>query len=75
MSTESNTTEMTLLTGNGGNAVAPQGPADMHIQLASNHDFTDALKQVMHVAQLTQTSESRAPMRVEMEIQTPPARW
>ena len=53
-------------------AAAQQQPADMHILLGSNNDFEDAIKQVMHVAQLTQTAESRAPMRVEMEIQTPP---
>jgi hypothetical protein len=49
-----------------------QAPADVNILLSSNNDFQDALKQVMHVAQLTQTSESRAPMRIAIEIQTPP---
>jgi len=49
-----------------------QRPAEMNILLSSNNDFHDALTQVMHVAQLTQTNESRTPMRVEMEIQTPP---
>jgi hypothetical protein len=44
----------------------------MNILLGSNNDFQDALKQVMHVAELTQTSQSLTPMRVEMEIQTPP---
>ena len=44
----------------------------MNILLSSNNDFDDALKQVMHVAQLTQTGESRVPMRVAIEIQTPP---
>jgi len=72
MHAELNIPDLTVLSGNGGNAVPTQGNADLHIQLASNSDFTDALKQVMHIAQLTQTSESRAPMRVEMEIQTPP---
>lgn len=72
MSAELNIPELTLLSGNGGNAIPSPSTADLHIQLASNNDFTDALKQVMHVAQLTQTSESRTPMRVEMEIQTPP---
>ena len=57
----------------GTNSVPQQTPVDMQIQLSTNHDFEDALKQVMHVAQLTQTSpSSRAPMRVELEIQTPP---
>jgi hypothetical protein len=49
-----------------------QTDADVHILLSSNNDFQDALKQVMHVAQLTQTSDSPAPMRVAIEIQTPP---
>jgi len=52
--------------------LSQQSPADLQILLSSNHDFEDALKQVMHVAQLTQTNESRTPMRVEIEIQTPP---
>jgi len=56
----------------GANTPARQNPADLNILLSSNNDFQDALTQVMHVAQLTQTNESRAPMRVEMEIQTPP---
>jgi len=49
-----------------------QIPADVHILLSSNNDFQDALQQVMHVAQLTQTSEPSTPMRVAIEIQTPP---
>ncbi len=49
-----------------------QTSADVHILLSSNNDFQDALKQVMHVAQLTQTDDSRTPMRVAIEIQTPP---
>ena len=72
MSTELNIPEMTLLSGNGGNVTPSQNGADLHIQLTSNSQFTDALKQVMHVAQLTQTSGSSTPLRVEMEIQTPP---
>ncbi len=49
-----------------------QTSADVNILLSSNNDFQDALKQVMHVAQLTQTDETRTPMRVAIEIQTPP---
>jgi hypothetical protein len=60
------------LSGLGTNTVSQQTPVDMHIQLSTNNDFHDALRQVMHVAQLTQTNESRVPMRVAMEIQTPP---
>ncbi len=47
-------------------------PADVNVLLASNSDFEDALKQVMHVAELTQTNQSLTPMRVAIEIQTPP---
>jgi hypothetical protein len=54
------------------NTPSRQTPADVNILLSSNNDFNDALKNVMHVAQLNQTNESRAPMRVAMEIQTPP---
>ncbi len=61
-----------LLSATGANSLATPKQADLQIELSSNHDFTDALKQVMHVAQLTQTSQSATPMRVEMTIQTPP---
>jgi hypothetical protein len=61
-----------LLSGFGTNATVQQASSDLHIQLGSNNDFENALKQVMHVAQLTQTNESRLPMRVALEIQTPP---
>jgi hypothetical protein len=72
MNSDLNSSEVELLSGAGANQLSTPAPADLHIQLSSNNDFTDALKQVMHVAQLSQTSESRTPMRVEMEIQTPP---
>jgi hypothetical protein len=72
MNSDLNSSEAELLSGSGANQLSTPAPADLHIQLSSNNDFTDALKQVMHVAQLSQTSESRTPMRVEMEIQTPP---
>ena len=72
MNDDLNFPEVELLSGYGANTPTGQSPADLHIQLSSNNDFQDALTQVMHVAQLTQTSETRTPMRVEMEIQTPP---
>lgn len=72
MNDDLNFSDVELLSGYGATATTGQSPADLHIQLGSNNDFTDALKQVMHVAALTQTNESRAPMRVAMEIQTPP---
>jgi hypothetical protein len=61
-----------LLTSLGTNPVSPQAPSDLHIQLSSNNDFEDALKQVMHIAELTQGGSSGTPMRVAIEIQTPP---
>ena len=61
-----------ILSSYGTNTASQHTAVDMHIQLSTNNDFEDALKQVMHVAQLTQTNESRTPMRVAMEIQTPP---
>ena len=65
--------QITALSGLGTQGSALQDtPADVHILLNSNNDFQDALKQVMHVAQLTQTDDSPAPMRVAIEIQTPP---
>jgi hypothetical protein len=62
------------LSGLGANTstIAPANTSDMQIKLSSNNEFDNALKQVMHVAQLTQTNESRTPMRVAIEIQTPP---
>jgi hypothetical protein len=72
MNTDLHLPEVQLLSGLGANAASSQNAPDLHIQLSSNNDFTDALKQVMHVAQLSQTNESVTPMRVEMEIQTPP---
>jgi hypothetical protein len=61
-----------IFSGSGTSTVSEHTPVNMHIQLSTNNDFEDALKQVMHVAQLTQTNESRTPMRVAIEIQTPP---
>jgi hypothetical protein len=61
-----------IFPGVGTNTVAQQTPADLHIQLSSNNDFEDALKQVMHIADLTQTSSTQTPLRVAIEIQTPP---
>ena len=72
MNADSNFPELEILSGYGVNAPAQQNAPDMNILLSSNNDFHDALKQVMHVADLTQTSQSVTPMRVEMEIQTPP---
>jgi len=40
--------------------------------LSSNQDFEDALKQVVHIAQLSDLSASRTPTRIAIELQTPP---
>jgi hypothetical protein len=72
MNAELNMPALEILSGYGVNTTAQQKAPDMQILLGSNNDFHDALKQVMHVAELTQTSQSLTPMRVEMEIQTPP---
>ena len=72
MNADLNFPELEILSGYGVNAPSQQSAPDMNILLSSNNDFKDALKQVMHVAELTQTSQSLTPMRVEMEIQTPP---
>jgi hypothetical protein len=72
MNDDLNFPEAELLSVGGANIPSSQGTPDLHVQLSSNNDFSDALRQVMHVAELTQTNESRAPLRVAMEIQTPP---
>ena len=72
MNANLNLAGLEILSGYGVNTPAQQNAPDMSILLSSNNDFQDALKQVMHVAELTQTSQSLTPMRVEMEIQTPP---
>jgi hypothetical protein len=46
--------------------------ADVNILLSTNHDFEDALKQVVHIAQLSDLAASRAPTRIAIELQTPP---
>jgi hypothetical protein len=61
-----------LVVSNGTNPLVTRTSADLHIQLGSNHDFTDALNQVMHVAELGNMSRSTPPLRVAIEIQTPP---
>jgi hypothetical protein len=53
-------------------APTPRQPAEVNILLGSNHDFTEALKQVMHIAQLSDTAGSRTPTRIAIELQTPP---
>ena len=47
--------------------------SDVNILLSSNNDFEDALKQVVHIAQLNDAAGSTSePTRVAIELQTPP---
>ncbi len=57
---------------NGTNPLVMRTSADLHISLGTNHDFTDALDQVMRVAELGNMSRTTPPLRVAIEIQTPP---
>ncbi len=67
------TPDMTsLVVSSGTHPLVTSTSADLHIALASNHDFSDALHQVMHVAELSNMSRSTPPLRVAIEIQTPP---
>lgn len=67
------TPEMTsLVVSNGTHPLVTSTPADLHIALGTNHDFAHALDQVMHVAELSNMSRATPPLRVAIEIQTPP---
>ena len=46
--------------------------AVVNILLSTNNDFDDALKQVIHIAQLNDAAGSRTPTRIAIELQTPP---
>ena len=61
-----------LMAGTGTAPAITRTPADVNILLGTNNDFKDALAQVMHVAQLSNLSTSTPPLRVAIEIQTPP---
>jgi hypothetical protein len=52
--------------------VATRAPAEVNILLSSNSDFEDALKQVVHIAQLRDSSAVLSPTRIAIELQTPP---
>jgi hypothetical protein len=56
----------------GTNPMVMRTSADVNIQLGSNQNFKDALGQVMHVAELSGMSSTTPPLRVAIEIQTPP---
>ncbi len=61
-----------LVVSTGVNPMVSRTSADVNIQLGGNQDFKDALSQVMHVAELSGLSSSTPPLRVAIEIQTPP---
>jgi hypothetical protein len=67
------TLDMTdLMVSNGSTPLVTRTSADVNILLGTNNDFKDALAQVMHVAELSNLSASTPPLRVAIEIQTPP---
>ncbi|HEX4140531.1 MAG TPA: hypothetical protein VHY09_09305, partial [Candidatus Methylacidiphilales bacterium] len=55
-------------------STASAAAPEVNILLSSNNDFEVALKQVIHIAQLNDAtgSNSAAPTRVAIELQTPP---
>ncbi len=61
-----------LMAGTGTTSAANRTPADVNILLGTNNDFKDALAQVMHVAELSNMSSTTPPLRVAIEVQTPP---
>jgi hypothetical protein len=61
-----------LMVSTGTTPEVTHGSADVQILLGTNNDFKDALAQVMHVAELSNLSATTPPLRVAIEIQTPP---
>jgi hypothetical protein len=61
-----------LVASTGVNPLVTRTPADVHILLGTNKDFQEALEQVVHVADLSNLSRVTPPLRVAIEIQTPP---
>ena len=55
-------------------ATASNAAPEVNILLSTNNDFEDALKQVIHIAQLNDAtgSSTATPTRVAIELQTPP---
>jgi hypothetical protein len=67
------TLELTdLMASTGTTPVVNRSSADVNILLGTNNDFKDALTQVMHVAEYSNLSTTTPPLRVAIEIQTPP---
>lgn len=61
-----------LFVSSGTHPLVARTSADVHILLGTNHDFADAIEKVMHVADLSNLSRTSNPLRVAIEIQTPP---
>jgi hypothetical protein len=72
MSASPNISQVAALSDLGGNTPATLRPSDVNIVLGSNNDFDEALTHVMQIASLSETSGSQNPLRVAIEIQTPP---
>jgi hypothetical protein len=56
----------------GANAMPADSFGGTNIATNGNHEFAAALKQVMDVARMTAETPGRLPLRVAIEIQTPP---
>jgi hypothetical protein len=61
-----------LMANTGTSSAVSRPPADINILLGTNNDFKDALAQVMHVAELSNMSSTTPPLRIAIEVQTPP---
>jgi hypothetical protein len=61
-----------VVVSSGTHPLVTRADADLHIQLGTNADFHHALDQVMHVAEMSNLSRITPPLRVAIEIQTPP---
>lgn len=61
-----------LMVNTGAAPAVTRTPSDVHILLGTNSDFKDALAQVLHIAELGNLSATTPPLRVAIEIQTPP---
>jgi hypothetical protein len=61
-----------LIANSGINPLVAKTSADVHILLGTNNDFHEAIDQVLHVAELSNLSATSNPLRVAIEIQTPP---
>jgi hypothetical protein len=67
------TLEMPSMIANSGtNPLVAKTSADVHILLGTNNDFHEAIDHVLHVAELSNLSATSNPLRVAIEIQTPP---